>query len=100
MCLENPCVAECVAVVEHFLEMRAAEACLVGHLADVSLHVGSTASEDKVQKVMLNASLDEAERTFVIGIYGIIQGDGIKLLFHIQSPYKRLSFYFDPIFPV
>jgi hypothetical protein len=48
MGLQDPGVAQGVAIVEHLLEMLPAEAGLVRHLADVSLHVGGAAAQDEV----------------------------------------------------
>ena len=70
--LQDPGVAQGVAIVEHFLEVGAAEACLVRKLPDVGLHVGGTAAQHKVQKILFNITLNIAEGAFVTGIYGIV----------------------------
>ena len=72
MGLQDPGIAQGVAIVEHLLEMLPAEARLVRHLPDVGFHVGRAAAQDEVQKVLLHAPLNEAEGAFVIGVYGIV----------------------------
>ena len=40
--LQDPGIAQGISVVEHFLEMHAAEACFVSHFANVGFHVRGT----------------------------------------------------------
>jgi hypothetical protein len=72
MGLQDPGIAQGIAVVEHLLEMLPTEAGLVRHLADVRLHVGGAAAQHKVQQILLHASFDEAEGAFVVRIHGIV----------------------------
>ena len=77
MGLEDQSVAEGVAVVEHFFHMFSAKSRLVCLVTDVTFHVGGTVSQNKVEGVLLQFPLYEAEWAFVIGVYGIIKRDGI-----------------------
>jgi hypothetical protein len=70
--LEDPCISQCVSVIKHFLEVIAAETGFVGLLADIALHIGRAGAQDEIKKILLNVSLDKAERAFVVCVYGII----------------------------
>ncbi len=82
MGLQDPGVTKRIAVVEHFLEMRPAEAGVVGLLADIALHIGGTGTEDEIQQILFHIAFDEAERAFVAGVHGVVQRDGVQFLFH------------------
>ena len=77
MCLKDQGIAESVAIVEHFFHMFSAKSRLVCLVTDVTFHVGGTVSQNKVEGVLLQFPLYEAEWAFVIGVYGIIKRDGI-----------------------
>ena len=83
MGLEDPGVSEGVAVVEHLLKMCAAEPGLVGHLTHIGFHVGSCAAQTKVQEVLFDISFYETERTFIVGVDGVVERNGIQLFFHV-----------------
>ena len=72
MGLQNPGIAQGIAVVKHLLKMLAAEAGLVCHFADVGLHVGGTAAQHEIQQILLHASLNEAKRALVARVHGVV----------------------------
>lgn len=86
MGLQDPGVAQSVAVVKHFLEMHTAEAGFVRGLADVRLHIGAAVSQTEVHHILLHGPFDIAEGTFVMGVHGIVKGYGIELFFHKHVP--------------
>ena len=77
MGLQDPGIAQGIAVVEHLLEMLSAEPGLVRHLPDVRLHIGGAAAQHEIQQILFHAPLDEAEGALVACVHGIIQGDGV-----------------------
>ena len=81
--LKNPGITERVAVVIHFLEMGTAEALPISHITDVSFHVGSSMSKDKVKHMVFSSSLYIAEWTFSGIGHGICNRNSVKLFFHL-----------------
>ena len=77
MGFQDPGVSQRIPVVEHFLKMGAAEAGPVRHVADIGFHVGSAASQNKIQQILFDAALNVTERTFVSCVHRVVQGDGI-----------------------
>ena len=70
--LQDPGVSKRIAIVKHFLKMIAAKAGVIRHFADVCLHVGSAASQNKVDEVLFHGPLDKAKRAFILCIHGVI----------------------------
>ncbi len=78
--------AQAVAVEKHFLVMIFAEACFIGLEPDIVLHIGSAGTQGKIDGVLLQGAVDEAERALVLFTEGIHERDGVKLFFHICKP--------------
>ena len=72
VCLENPGVSERIPILEHFQEMVAAEALLVGQVADIALHVRGARAEREVEQVLFELLFNEAEGAFVVGGKGVV----------------------------
>ena len=49
MSLENPCIAQRIAILEHLLEMVAAKSCFICHITDITFHIGGAGTKGKVQ---------------------------------------------------
>lgn len=77
MGLEDQGIAEGVAVVKHFFHMFPAESGLVCLVADIAFHIRRTVAENEIKRVLLQFPFDEAERAFIVGVYGVVKWDGI-----------------------
>ena len=72
MRFQNPRVSQCVAVVEHFLEMISAKSFLIGLSPHIAFHVGGAGAKDKIQKILFHIAFDKAEWALVLRVYGVV----------------------------
>jgi hypothetical protein len=73
MGLKNQGIAKGISVGEHPVEMLSAKSGPVCLLPDIPFHVRRTASQDKIEGILLGLALDKAESTFIIFVNSIVE---------------------------
>ena len=86
MAVQHQSKTQTVSHAQHFVEVLPTEAQLIGDDTNIRLHHGRT--HDIAEALVFQLLPETAQRTALLFVKGLINGDGIKLFSHRKPPFR------------